>query len=320
MKPAGLVPALGATNQRVTMDPILIGVNPADPLKEMQTINYRLRSDGTVVIIPDPYPIPAGTMVHVPPTLTHNAEYNGISVLLMQDNRYVFSGQALALEPGGNPGWARTADTTVDGTGPVRGWIDLYGHGTRGQHGGSGLAAFGGVLRAWEYNDPSVDTFPMHVLSMNLDGLQFLSTASGGFRWPAFKADTGYNDETHQNFYGRTGVADGEGGTYDGMRMGVLLGLPSGYSSAWATDPLVRKLAKTLEFFGAYVVDVTTGNRHAFSVEESVLSSWNNRGATFHSEMQTLITALRYVDNNTSITVGGGGVPRITPVPDVTPP
>ena len=323
LRPAGLADALGATNQRVTVDPLIAGFSESDPVYEMRTITYVRNSSGAIVNLTGVYVIPAGTMVHVPAGTVHDARWNGIAGFLLQGTggRYAFHGQAVEVDTGTGlaPGWGRTSKTHEDGTaGPanIRGWVDLLGSGRSGAHGGGGNSGIGGCVRAWEWDAMGLATYPQHALSMNLHGLRFLSNALSGYRWPAFKADTGYNDPAHQNYYGRTGVSDGEGGTYDGMRMGTLLCLPSGYDRTWITDPKAFALSRSLEYYGAYVCDVTTSDRHAFTVEKTRESAWNNQGTTFHRELMTVINALKYVDNNSETTIGGGGTPRVPLLPD----
>lgn len=319
-------PALGSTGQRITTDPAHLGVSTSDPVKEMQWIDYARRSDGTTVTLAGPYQIPAGNFVHVPATDAHDARWNGLAAFLLTNAttglaypRYMFQGQPMELAAGGNPAWGRTADTRADGTaGPanVRGWVDLYGHGQRGGHGGSGLSLIGGCLREAEWDALATD-YPKHALSMNVDGVQFLSTASNGWRWPAHKADTGYNDPAHQNYYGRTNVGDGQGGTYDGMRMGVLLCLPSNFNLASITDARVANLARTMMYFGIYVADVTTSDRHAFTVQSTREIAFRDAGTTFHSEFQNLFYSMQYVDNNGPSSIGGGGTPLHALAPEL---
>lgn len=309
--PAGLVPALGASGQRVSADPIFYGVWDTDRVEEMRTINYTRRSDGSINgPLTGVYTIPAGTMVHVPSGTVHNAEWNGISFFRVQNSqRYVFHGQAVEVDDTLAPGWARTSDTVPDGTcGPIglRGYVDLYGHGRVGSHGGSKLSGVGGIIQDWEWDAMDGIWYPQHVLAMNVHGEWDLSQFANGFRWPALKADTGYNELGHQNYYGRTNVG------YDYMRMGSLVCLPANYDTSWITDPKAHSLAKTLKGFGAIIVDVTTGERRAFSVSARKEAAWNAQ-VNMHTQLHTIFESLNCVTNNSPSTPGGGGLPRVTP-------
>jgi len=150
-------------------------------------------------------------------------------------------------------------------TGPLYGYryddADLYGDGALGGHGGSGLSSIGGSLRKGEVSS----TLPIrHALKINIWAKKYLSLARGkeggkGFRWPAIKADSYANQKTY-------------GGRIKGVMMGSLLAIPPRVSaeSIGIETELGRKLFFTLQNYGAYIVDDTAFNSHAFAVEDGV--------------------------------------------------
>lgn len=76
--------------------------------------------------------------------------------------------------------------------------VNIYtGDGIRGAHGGSGLSAIGGTIRVGELLPGGVIR---HALKINLYGR--FNLHSEGYRWPAVKADTGFDDVDSGNYYG----------------------------------------------------------------------------------------------------------------------
>lgn len=260
--------AANAASSAVTSDNEYIGVNPSDPLKTPS----------------GPF-VPGGTLVHVPTNMSANGSWNSCAVLLDQDNRSVWQGQPMTLSAGGNPSWRYTFPSTK---------VDLYGDGRAGIHGGSGLSAIGGSIRLGELTS----TEPLrHVLKMNTYGKRFLSQSNNGHRWPAYRADSYYNSGS--NAYGGTVVA---------MRMGSLVALRPDVNLSSITEPRARKIAECLRDYGAYIVDDTAWDVHAFCVEKGV---WPARTETaFHSQLMQVITWLYVIDNNSPTSVGGGGTRR----------
>lgn len=306
--PAGLADALGNAQNRVTVDPIFVAMNTSSPVKDL---TYSTRVNGNTIGVP-PNQVPQNTTVRIPNSMTHQSQWNGCAAIIdgTDDNAF-WTGQPLdRAATADNPGWYYTPVTDD----AVRGRDTLDGLGRLGSHGGSGLSALGGCLREWEYYGSGQIR---HALSINLFGERFLSPSDDGssesgpgYRWPARKADSGFNSGTNtgnSNNYGRTTPA------YSGMKMGTLLCLPAGYDASWITDSLVQRMAWTMEKFGGYVVDNTKRDVHAFSVEESIEIAWRDRGATFHGELMALMNDLYYVDNSGSGAVGGGGAFRTTP-------
>lgn len=260
----------------ITSDPENIGMNTSDPLKTL--------SGG--------FPAPlANQPVHIPAGLTANGSYNNCTAFIGDDGKTIYQGQPLTLSDGGN-GTMTYALTPVD----------IHSTGNSGSHGGSGLSGVGGSIRAGELEGP----YPIrHVLKMNVYGLRFLSQSNNGYHWPATRADAAYNDTPgSMNYYG---------GSNPTMGMGTLLALPGSTDISWITSKRVQKLAVTLRDFGAYIVDNTGRDVHAFCAEKGAfpeVSTLDDK--QFHLDLMDLITMLRVVTNNSPTAVGGGGAPRVS--------
>lgn len=199
-----------------------------------------------------------------------------------------------------------------DPGGPLTaGWMapdqDIYGPGMYGGHGGSGLSSIGGSLRLGELTGPD----PIrHALKVNLWGHRWLSPSDGGFRWPAITADSFYDDSNSPNRY------DGE---LPELRMGALLAIPPDVDIAdlGLKTEAGRKIAWTMQNYGAYVVDDTTWDSHALDVEAGVADEfrsaygYGSEGSEgpWYDDMMTIFGALSVVDNNRPSSIGGGGAP-----------
>jgi hypothetical protein len=204
--------------------------------------------------------------------------------------------------------------TRCEAGGPVTaGWLaptaDIYGDGVLGGHGGSHLSSIGGSLRLGELRSPA----PVrHALKVNLDAHRFLSRAGGGYRWPATAAD-------------ETALLPPEDpASYNGpvpaLRMGSLLAIPSWVSldSLGLRTDAGRKIAWTLQNYGAYVVDSSGWDAHAIAVQAGVPEEFQRdygmdmqaeRG-DWYEDVVGIFQALHVVDNNGPDAVGGGGTPR----------
>jgi hypothetical protein len=273
-----------------------------DPIK---TLNNTATVNNTTVAATTPLPA-TGIKVYSPATLAHDSTLNGISGFLAAEDipainvvkdRTVIQGYPLVQVAGGNPAFHYVYPNSPN-------FVDVYTDGTLGSHIGSNLGGVGGTIRTWEWN--SADNIA-HALALNVYGALYLYfDANGGFRWPATKADTGYNTVGNPNYYG---------GTIPAMKMGALLTLPLSFNITGITDPNARRIAWTLKNFGCYIVDNTGpagGNGYyAFSVETSAAASWTAAPSTFHSQVLSLIPSLKVVDNNSSASIGGGGILRV---------
>jgi len=234
------------------------------------------------------------------------------------------------IVPDARPGWTPNAPAAIlasDGrtirqmnpvsrceqAGPLTaGWLapdqDIYGDGILGGHGGSGLSSIGGSLRLGELTGPD----PIrHALKVEVWGRRWLSPDDGGYRWPAITADSYFNDADSNAAYG---------GDVTALRMGALLAIPGDVDLATLglQTPAAMKLAWTLQNYGAYVVDDTASDAHAFDVEAGVSQEFAGAygypieaaGGPWFDDVMRIFAALAVVDNNARDSVGGGGTPR----------
>ncbi|GAA4865086.1 hypothetical protein [Actinomycetospora straminea] len=200
--------------QRVYLDIEDISVDPRFPVRDLD-------ADGRSV------------RVHVDPDLTADGSWNHCSTFLVDapDRRTVVQGQPLRLSRGGEPSYAYAWDP-----------LSLTGPGLLGCHGGSNLSGIGGTVRVGEMSSPE----PLrHALKISLNCELSCSRADGGFRWPASKADRGFEDVYR--------------GSNPHVRMGSLMALPPSVDPERFRRPDVRKIAVALRDYGAYVVDKTGG-------------------------------------------------------------
>jgi hypothetical protein len=306
--PAGLSPTPGQHNRWAGMpflDEERIVLTPSAPMTELHyssaawTGKDRCRRTGGFVArvpIPRDYVVPSSTQ-------------NNAAAFLLADGRTIVQTQPLSRCQPGAPG---TTYARFDN-------VDLYGDGTHGAHGGSGLSAIGGTIRLGELR-PGARTGPRHVLKVNVYAKEALFACrdrDNCLRWPAATADTGA-----VALYGR---ASDNGNR--AMRMGALLAIPRWKkitSLRLETEP-GRQLAWTLQNYGAYVVDDTSTPGFALNVEEGPAGSkraeftadWGfdmaqkvGDDSPWRRDMQKLVQALYVVDNNGPDSIGGGDPPR----------
>jgi hypothetical protein len=317
--PAQIVPVTGSTLQGDEDVIVLTPTAPSTPI-------YRNTADWNPGISRCPYdagpllydvPIPGSFVVGDTPT--SDTPNSGLAVLLA-DGRTVKQTQPFAR---------CTADVaaTSDYLFPD---VDLYGPGTPGAHGGSGLSAIGGTLRVGELRPGGAP--PHHVLKLELwaaknyynDGKQ-----ADCYRWPASNCDGYFDDPSSPLEYG---------GTNPALKPGSLLALPASVSiaSLGLTTQPAQALAWTLQSYGAYLVDdsawssvsICVENGPAGSFETQFQSDWgfslNTNGTTsaFAEDFAILLAALNVVDDNGPSSIGGGGTPLqplAPPLPPVTP-
>jgi hypothetical protein len=218
--------------------------------------------------------------VHVDPGLSADGSWNNCSTLLLDspDERTIVQGQPMELEPGGDPRWKYA-------WGPQ----SLTADGIQGCHGGSGLSGIGGTIRQGELTAPG----PLrHALKVGLPCDTSCSPANGGFRWPAVKADSGF-----EHYYG---------GDNPQVNQGALLALPPDVDLSKITQPDVRKVAEALRDYGAYVVDSTGGSpAGSFQVQGSAVHEFPDIDS---DQMHALFNQLHVVENNGLLTPGGGSI------------
>jgi hypothetical protein len=203
--------------------------------------------------------------------------------------------------------------------------IDLYGDGTVGAHGGSGLSSIGGTLRLGELRPGG--PLVRHALKAELFGEQNYyndGVPADCYRWPATRCD-GPIAQVLGPLDGAPNPGKYYGGSNPSLRPGSLLAIPANVSVAnlaLETEP-ARSLAWTLQNYGAYVVDdsgwpsmnlcVEAGPSGSF--KDQFASDWgfsfNTDGTTspFARDILAIVSALSIVDNNDPSSVGGGGAP-----------
>ena len=199
---------------------------------------------------------------------------------------------------------------------------DIYGSGMYGAHGGSGLSALGGALRIGELTPTSGAI--RHALKMNLYGRKniFYDSKTKGFRWPALRAD-GYAAEN----YSKNRTLE----PVKACRMGALLALPTKMnldSLAFETQP-ARILAEAFQNYGAYLVDDTGWNVYAIITEwspngrfsDEFKKNWgfsftqSSKNTPWSRDIERIFLNLHVVDNNNSMSIGGGGIPGLPLAP-----
>ncbi|GAB2673260.1 hypothetical protein GCM10027036_28380 [Flavihumibacter cheonanensis] len=185
-----------------------------------------------------------------------------------------------------------------------------------GAHGGSGLSAIGGTIRVGEFTAGRIP----HVLKINLWGKKNFYKGGGGYRWPAVKADTGFDDPTDFNYYG---------GKNPEMRIGALLALHKGLdlssisnnSLGLETEPGLI-IARTLQQYGAYTVDNTAWDCYAFIIENGpdglvrnefkkqfgfeINVSGGLEKSAWGRDLRRIFKALYVISNNQKDLLGGG--------------
>lgn len=277
-RPAGLKP------QFVEFDAEHINVNPADPVRPLtaaETLGVNQQDFARSTKTRN-----TTTPVRVDPRDTSDGGFNNCSAFLVDspDRQTVVQGQPLKLDPGGAPSYDF-------GWGPEQ----LTGDGIVGCHGGSGLSGIGGSIRRGEMRGPE----PLaHALKIGINCTTDCSTARRGFRWPAYKADKGWE----QKYQGR----DPE------MGMGSLLALPADADLSRITEPDTRKIAEALRTYGGYVVDETANPGTFLAVQSGAEAEIPNIDSP---QMQQVVRMLQVVTNNGPATPGGGplGAPRRGP-------
>jgi hypothetical protein len=290
--PAGIAPATART---VSTDQDVVVMQPTAPMTPIQfngaawSGGSRCAGGATLASAP----IPASLVV---PSGKGNYSF----AILMPDGHTVVQGQPMARCSAGGP------VTSFHVSAPA----DLYGAGTLGAHGGSGLSSLGGTIRLGELvpGAPPI----RHALKVNLDGAADYWPL--GFRWPAIKED-GYGPQRY-------------GGRVPSLKMGALLALPASLNLAslnLQSGP-GRMIAWTLQNYGAYCVDDAARSVYSIATELGPAGAVTNQfqqawGFPFVSgvgdtpwarDLATIFAHLDVVDNNSPLTVGGAG-PRLQP-------
>ncbi len=241
--------------------------------------------------------------LHVPaalviPDAKEGSTPNGCSAFLMPDGRTVKQ-----LEP-----TCRLAEG-----GHLVGWLredqDIFGPGIYGTHWGSGLSTLGGSIRKGEL----VGNRPIrHAIKLNVWGDQLYYGADvKGFRWPADRSDSGAPSGYH--------------GKNPKLVMGALLALQPNLTTAslGIRSELGKKLFHVLQDYGAYISDDSGWDHYDLCAEVGVQEEVQQKYGTpigfnsgsYRDELMSMITNLAIVDNNSVVSVGGGGIRRMPLAP-----
>jgi hypothetical protein len=250
-------------------------------------------------------PIPQSFVVS-PETWDGETPNAGLAVL-MQDRRTIKQTQPFAHCEAGSPA---TSQYLFDD-------VDIYGDGTYGAHGGSGLSAIGGTLRIGELT-PSSDPI-RHVMKVNLFSNRniYYDRETYGYRWPARNSD----DVAPSNYY-----KNRRSKIVKACRMGALLALPAKMdldALGFETRP-ARILAEAFQNYGAYLVDDAGWDVYAIATEwspegrfdDEFKRNWgfsmkaDDKDSPWARDMDRIFLNLHVVENNSPSTPGGGGKTR----------
>jgi hypothetical protein len=289
------------TQQRVYTDEDRIALTPNAPMTQIRYSDAGWSKRDRCVVtggVIDEVPIPHDWVVSngLPGTPNSGA------VHLMPDSRTIKQNQPFArCAPGSTP-------TTL--VAPSSWTQDIYtSDGIRGCHGGSGMSCLGGAIRVGELQSPDPIRHALKlVINMRLFSYR-CPNQNDCFRWPALVADGGAN-----SYYGTT-----RSGNSTQMRMGSLLALPktTNINSLGLITNEGKKLAWTLQNYGAYIVDDSYWDAYGFVYEdgyhgdartESQYYPNGTRGANpMVDDIIILMSNLYVVVNNVVATPGGPG-------------
>ena len=242
--------------------------------------------------------------IHFPANLTVTAfGNNNAAALLQPDNHTIINTQPLYRCAPGSPvlSLVQSEVTAKDDI--------VWGNGTWGAHGGSGLSSIGGTIRLGELlpNTPPIH----HALKLQLFAHQYYYNQRPGYVWPALYCDDYAFDPKAQYPYG---------GTHIYLSPGALLAIPSDLTVNVTTVP-GQKMLFALRNYGGYLCDDTYNNRGTVCTEHGVTNEFqaeygyvfesgpNGPGAAWYADMLALFQALNVVINNGQNTIGGGGTP-----------
>lgn len=258
--------------------------------------------------------------VPIPPDFTVNHEQwttpNNAAAVLLADGRSLYQTQPFHRCSGYN--YATSQFDFGDDQTKAR-FVDIYGPGISGAHGGSRLSSLGGTIRLGELA-PGKQVIP-HALKLIIwakHHIAYRQDGTNGYRWPATAADGYASPETY-------------GGQVPALEMGALLALKPDFDlNQLKTEP-GKIIARTLQDYGAYVVDDTAWNFYGLAVERSPQGvviddfeqDWGFRWKQkvgehpWEADMRLMMNALYVVDNNAPNSVGGGGTPRAALAPAI---
>jgi hypothetical protein len=300
---AAYVPANIAPRQWITLDvEYLVFAKASDPVVPFYTNGVFGSGRCNTATFQYNLNLPAEFVV---PDARSGSTPNAVAAILEPDGRTLHQMNPVSRCSAGGP-------LTAGWTAPDQ---DIYGGGILGGHGGSGLSSIGGSLRLGELTGSA----PVrHALKVNLWAHAAISATGNGHRWPAVRADSYYND---------SGDSDRYAGAVPALRMGALLAIPADVdldALGLQTAP-AKKLAWTLQNYGAYVVDDTAWDADAIDAQDGVEEEFQavygmpmeGSSGRWRDDVMKLFAALSVVDNNGPTSVGGGGAPLQPLAPDI---
>ncbi len=315
---------------------IMLKLAASDPLRRVYgTVNWTDRCSSKTA----PQRTPSSELLQIPfpddfilDDVTPTSTPNNVASLLMPDGKTIIAIEPLARcqKAGDVFGWVKndTGNETLTGTG------------TFGGHWGSGLSGIGGSIRHGELTGSSPIN---HVLKINVPGdyLHFdaahpetpvngVVLEGKGYRFPADRNDAGAPGNYKAS------------AKFKAAKMGALLAIPASVNlaSLGLQTLAAKKLAQTLQNYGAYIVDDAGAKvsrasggeydyaqfslslqreaegefREVFGYNFAQDNSATGAGKVWFEDYGKLIKALAIVNNNAPSSLGGGGTPRVNTV------
>lgn len=280
----------------------------------------------------------SGTQLNIPHDFVTDSDHAGNNgATIAYNTTHVVQMQPMYRCAPGSPILAEwQAGRLAPSTGPPdRYLMSLWGTGTYGAHGGSGLSSLGGQIRRGELNRSAPPI--SHALSVELFAHRWyfcsdFANRSTCFRWPAITAD-GYAVEA--------GNPMRYNGSNPNLQVGTLLAVPRDASArlgASLQTGVAKRVLDAMTSFGAYVVDDAAGGylgpdgktniNYEQGVSQEVLAEYGlilecgpdtQSGALF-KDYTAIFQELRAVASNGPQSVGGGGAPIVAPPPKLCPP
>jgi hypothetical protein len=238
---------------------------------------------------------------------------NNAAALLQPDNHTIINTHPLYRCTPGSP-MLSLLEKGVEGKDDI-----VWGNGTWGAYGGSGLSSIGGTIRLGQLLP---DALPIqHALKLQLNAADYYYGQPPGYLWPALRCD-GYAFKPEDPHH--------YGGHDMYLSPGSLLAIPSNMTVNVTTVP-AKKLLFALQNYGGYLSADTYDNRGTVNTEHGVTDEFeaaygysfssgpSGPGAEWYADMLTLFQSLRIVINNSNRTIGGGGTPLQPPPPPICP-
>ena len=277
---------------------------------------------------------------------------NNAMALLLPDNETLVQMQPVyRCDVYPAPLLARWGNATDGGPQRFPNTTSIFGHGTFGAHGGSGLSSVGGSIRLGELLPaaPPIN----HALKIELGNFWYFGAAqlnpptldNGGrtqYVWPAIGSNGAFNATANRSNAGYTG-------TNPFLAPGALLAIPASLAAAVeTTTPVGAKIKIAMTDYGGYIVDgsgsgiaphphhnlaaicmdaaVNRELRVAYNVSIAYPHGVANprlaptgpvQDHALYEDLLRVFQALQVVTNNAAESVGGGGTPRVPRKPPI---